>query len=132
MKKTNKSLWGIGLSLLILTGCFVDDSVDPVPPDNGNAIIHGQVKHHDDAIPHAKVYLKIHASEFPGDNTAIYTDSTVANEVGFYTFTNLYQARYYIYSIGYDSNFSETVKGGVPVIIDAPGKELTTNIPVTE
>lgn len=133
MKKHDMILWVMGLSLLTLTSCFIDDSGEPgPPPDIGNASIYGQVKHHNDAIPHAKVYIKIHASEFPGDNTSLYTDSTVANEAGLYTFSNLYQARYYLYSVGYDPDFNEIVKGGVPVNIDAPGKEIMINIPVAE
>lgn len=130
MKFHRYSLLSAFAVLVIVTGCKTDDTTPE--PDAGNASIIGHVKHHDDIIPYAKVYLKHNAVDFPGENTALYDDSTTADKGAHYTFNHLKQGNYYLYSIGYDSAFAEVVKGGIPVNIDAPGKQVSSNIPVTE
>ena len=98
----------------------------------GTSRIYGTVKHHDDPIPNAIVYIKFKATELPGLNPEDYDESVVADDAGAYDITGLGAGEYYLFGIGYDSSISEAVIGGIPIMIKKDGNEEMTDIPVTE
>ena len=74
----------IYLTILLISSVFIiscskkDDEVAVVTipaGKGGKATITGHVKHHDDAIPNAMVYIKYGAIELPGTNPKDYDDS---------------------------------------------------------
>lgn len=102
------------------------------PGDGGNATITGQVKHHDELIPGAQVYIKYGAEEQPSA-LSDYDDQTTASTVdATYIFEGLRKGKYYIYGSGFDEAFDEDVVGGIPVRITGKDEILQTDIPVTE
>lgn len=99
----------------------------------GKASIQGNVKHHDELIPGATVYIKYGAKELPGTDSSDYDDQTKADSLGaFYKFENLKKGNYFLYATGFDSEESQTVKGGIPVKINESDENVLTDIPVTE
>lgn len=92
------------------------------------------VKHHDQLIPGATVYIKYGTDEFPGEDLTVYDDSEVCGtegeSEGHTHFHDLNRGDYYLYAVGYDSSISHTVKGGIPVKLSSDEKEV--EVPVTE
>ena len=98
----------------------------------GEASIKGHVKHHDEPIPNAKVYIKYGANELPGTQASDYDDEIQASSGdGYFEFKNLERGSYYLYSIGYDSMIFDSVFGGISVQLKR-GEDFDTAIPVTE
>jgi hypothetical protein len=100
----------------------------------GMARIRGQVLHHEDPIPFASVYIHYGSNDIPTAGLTGYEDSTRADAQGNYTFNNLKKGKYYLYSIGYDANWSppSTVFGGMPAQIYQRKEDVILNIPVSE
>ena len=90
----------------------------------GNAEIKGRVLHHGRAIPHATVYIKYNAKEFPGedvsrsDTHSNYDTEVVADAKADYSF-KCYKGDYFLYAKGYDvlPDSTYAVDGGVPVTV---------------
>lgn len=100
---------------------------------HGHSIITGHVKHHEQPIPLAKVYIKYGVTEFPGVDPSAYDDSTIASSTnGQYLFENLSRGSYYIYAKGFDSAVVDSVVGGVPIEITAHDEIIEVNVLVTE
>lgn len=97
----------------------------------GNSTISVSVKHHEALIPHAKVYIKYGAKEFPGATLTNYDDSLETDAVAHGHFDDLVKGEYYLYGVGYDSAISEVVSGGISVKL-SKGSELEVDVPVTE
>ncbi len=98
----------------------------------GKSSITGHVKHHDEHIPNALVYIKYGATELPGTDPSAYDDQTMASAGdGQYEFEGLQEGSYYLFSVGYDSLIFENVKGGISVELKK-GEAFDINIPVTE
>lgn len=126
MKKIQYTL--IIFALLTMFSCSSDDG-DTTP----SGTITGHVKHHDDAIPNAIVYIKYNATEFPGSNPNDYDDQTTASAGdAHYTFSGLGKGSYYLYGVGTDAGCSCEVVGGIPITLDSDNQEVESNIPVTE
>lgn len=101
-------------------------------PD-GDATITGHVKHHDDAIPNATVYIKYGATELPGTDPGDYDDETTASASdAHYSFNGLQRGDYYLFAIGYDSSCVCEVIGGVSISIEEKNETIETDVPVTE
>jgi len=113
-----------GTVILLATGCTK-------PGMGGTASITGQVKHHDDIIPNADVYIKYGAEEQPGALSE-YDAQTIADGGGTYIFEDLKKGKYYLYAIGFDPAFSEDVIGGIPLKINTKGEIHTESITHTE
>ena len=133
----NKKYVLIGLStILILFSCTKEDDEIinvPTPGKGGHAAITGHVKHHDDAIPNAMVYIKYGTLDLPGTSPGDYDDSTKASASdAHYSFDQLQKGNYYVFGIGYDSTCTCVVFGGVSVIISSSTEQVETNVPVTE
>jgi len=128
MKKTVQ-LIAICLLLVFSVSCKRDGA-------GGDAEISVHVKHHDNLIPGAKVYIKYGAKDFPGSDVSQYNDSkeagTVGHSKGHTHFPNLLKGDYYLYSVAYDSSISMQVSGGIYVKIKKKGEEIETDVPVTE
>ncbi len=92
--------------------------------------------HHDTQISGATVYIKYNAKDFPGEDVSVYDDSKIAvthpGTDSHVHFEGLKKGNYYLYSIGYDSTISETVKGGIPLVIKEKAGEATVTVYVTE
>lgn len=99
---------------------------------DGTATISGAVKHHDDSIPNAIVYIKFGATELPGTDPANFDESVAADHHGAYTISNLNKGDYYLFSIGFDSTISDVVQGGLGVTVESKGESQTIDIAVTE
>ena len=100
-------------SLLYITLIFGCTKPGPC----GKAMIKGRVMHHDLPIHESVVYIKYDAREFPGTSTGDYDASTPVDADANFEFTGLKKGNYYLFGIGFDPEISETVIGGVPVII---------------
>jgi hypothetical protein len=104
----------------------------------GNAEIAVWVKHHDELISGATVYIKYGAKEFPGEDLSLYDDSEVCGtegeDEGHTHFHDLKKGDYYLYAIGYDSSIAQIVKGGIPIEItkEKQDSETEIDVPVTE
>lgn len=98
----------------------------------GDATITMTVKHHDLIIPDATIYIKYDAKEFPGEDVSKYDNSVKADGNGYAKFEGLLKGDYYLYGVGYDSNISETVKGGLGVEISKRSQIKEVIVPVTE
>lgn len=99
----------------------------------GEASIKGYVKHHDDAIPNADVYIKYGATELPGMAAGDFDAETkaTANDA-YFEFTKLQRGDYYLFAIGYDSACACEVIGGVSIQIVEKTETVESNIPITE
>ena len=117
-------VFALAISPIFLTACKKEGI-------GGNAEISFTVEHHEQIIPHAKVYIKYGAKEFPGAVTTAYDDSVQTDASSHGHFADLIKGDYYIYGIGYDSAVSSIVKGGVGFTLKAKD-ELTGRLAVTE
>lgn len=100
----------------------------------GKSNIKGRVEHHDKAIPHARVYIKFNAKDFPGADITKYDTYIDADHNGNFLISNIYRGDYYFYAIGVDDAIAApgTVKGGIYLKVKML-KEITGFVvPVTE
>lgn len=100
----------------------------------GKAKISGTVSHHENPIPFASVFIHFGGSEPPGNSPSAYQDSTKADAQGRFEFTGLHKGNYYLYSTGWDANWSppSTVFGGYPVVIYQRREAVQIKLPVSE
>lgn len=124
MKATTKIFLAI-LSIAIIASCKKEGI-------GGKASVTGKILHHSLPIPNATVYIKYGTQEFPGVDPSAYDASVTAGADAKYTFTELRKGNYYLFSIGYDTAISQTVRGGIPVGIKSKTENLTSDIPVVE
>jgi hypothetical protein len=125
-----KLLWGILLFLpLIILSCKKNGT-------GGEHELSVSVKHHEQLIPGATVYIKYGAKEFPGSDVSKYNDSRVCGITGHARghvhFDKLLKGDYYLYAVGYDSTISMPVKGGVPVQLKKKHSHTDVTVPVVE
>lgn len=99
----------------------------------GNCVIQGKVTHHSKAIAEATVYVKMGATEFPGDDISKYDFEVTADASGNFKVESLYRGEYYLYSVGKDFTVPAPwlVKGGIPVQLRY-NERKTVDLPVTE
>ena len=94
------------------------------------------VKHHENLIPNAVVYIKYGAKEFPSHDSQNYDNSAICGSEGHHLghthFKGLNKGFYYLYSVGWDSTIQMAVTGGIPVDINQKSGEVTVDIPVFE
>ncbi len=115
--------------LSVLSSCEKEEE----PDDHHKSTITGHVKHHEQHIPLATVYIRYGVTEFPGADPSAYDDSMIASSTdGHYHFENLSKGSYYLYATGFDSSVVDSVFGGVPVEITKHDETLEVNVPVTE
>jgi hypothetical protein len=104
--------------------------------DCETATITGTVRHHSDLIPSAMVYLKHGAKDAPADsrNPRSYDDSIRAGANAVYSFTSKQKGDYYILGIGYDTDISDSVYGGLSFTIqcNSQPQTVTIDVPVVE
>jgi hypothetical protein len=115
----------LGLGCLALFSCKKNQL-------GGKSVISGKVIHHAKAIPHAMVFIKFNAREFPGTDTTLYDEKVRADAAGKYTIS-CYKGDYYLYGFGYDYAIAPPyeVVGGVPVHIRNK-EHLDVDVAVTE
>ena len=119
-----KILYSCIALLLIVTGCKKNQA-------GGPSIINGEVKHHDNFIPGATVYIKFNAREFPGRDSTVYDEKTTADANGSFSF-KVYKGDYYLYATGIDDRPPyEYVNGGIPVTLRHK-EEVNLIVAVTE
>lgn len=97
----------------------------------GKSSVSGNVKHHQELIPNAIVYIKYGATEFPGADISIYDDKVTSDTNAHFEFKDLQKGDYYLYGVGYDFSGSYNVVGGVGIELKR-NKASETDIPVTE
>lgn len=97
----------------------------------GKSSVSGNVKHHQELIPNAVVYIKYGAKEFPGGDISLYDDKVTSDTNAHFEFKELQKGDYYLYGVGYDFTGSYTVTGGVGVTLKR-NKSSEVDIPVTE
>ncbi len=98
---------------------------------SGQATICGFVKHHNDTIVSAKVYVKYDGG-FPGQDVNLYDEVATSDASGFYSFDEVPKGTHYLYGVGWDPGISDSVFGGIPVLIDHKKIDKSTDVPVTE
>lgn len=127
MKNIFKNLFATSLTIIIvftLGSCKKEGT-------GGKSSVSGNVKHHQELIPNAIVYIKYGATEFPGGDVSIYDDKVSSDTNAHFEFKNLQKGDYYLYGVGYDFTGSYTVVGGVGVTLKR-NKSTEIDIPVTE
>ena len=101
----------------------------------GKSNIKAKVMHHDEAIPHARVYIKFNATDFPGTDVSVYDTYIDADHNGNFLVSNIYRGDYYFYAVGVDPALPiglNTVTGGTYLKVKM-FKEITGFVvPVTE
>ncbi len=97
----------------------------------GRASVSGFVKHHAMVVPHAVVYIKYGATEFPGEEVAIYDASTVADANAKYEFTNLQKGDYYLYATAFDTLNMQSLNGGIGIVLKKTEAKIT-DVPISE
>lgn len=88
---------------------------------SGTLNIEVTTRHHGWNVPGLSVYLASDALEFPGYDTTQYEWSYTGDSEGKTEFKNLFPGDYYLYSIGYDSIWGDSVIGYMPVRLSATG-----------
>lgn len=98
----------------------------------GNASVKGVVAHHGKPIANARVFIKYHTTEFPGDDYSLYDTYVDADDQGNYK-VQLYKGSYYLFAKGYDMDIPSPfiVKGGLSVSVRNK-ENLTKDIAVSE
>jgi len=99
----------------------------------GKSTIEGKVVHHSKAIAEATVYVKMGATEFPGDDISKYDFEVTADANGNFKVQSLFKGDYYLYAVGKDFTVPAPwlVKGGVPVKL-RNNETSSVDLPVTE
>lgn len=99
----------------------------------GGSEIEATVRHHNDIIPNATIYIKYGAKEFPGTDPGKYDESKVTGDIDHpHThFSELHKGDYYLYAVGYDSAISMPVTGGVHVSLGKHDHKAV-EVPATE
>ena len=97
----------------------------------GKSSVSGNVKHHQELIPNAIVYIKYGATEFPGADVSVYDDKVTSDVNANFEFKDLQKGDYYLYGIGYDFTGSYSVVGGIGVALKR-NQSTINDIPVTE
>lgn len=99
----------------------------------GESEIEATVRHHNEIIPGATIYIKYGAKEFPGTDLSKYDDSKVTGKIDHpHThFGELHKGDYYLYAIGYDSAIAMPVTGGIHVSLGKHDHKAV-DVPATE
>lgn len=99
----------------------------------GKSKITGIVAHHSVPIAEATVYVKMGATESPGDDIAKYDFEVTADANGNFTVSGLQRGEYYLYAVGRDFTVPAPwlVKGGIPVKVRY-NETVKVDLPVTE
>ena len=127
MKTKTKNATLMLLSVIILssvTACHKEGI-------GGKSSITGKVVHHDHVIPHAVVYIKYGATEFPGVDVTLYDAHSSSDANAHYEFHNLRKGVYYLYGVGFDNTISSPVNGGGSVKLKY-NKSVESDVAVTE
>lgn len=126
MKKKLELLLVGACALTLFTAC------KPDPGLGGTAQIQMTVKHHDELIPGAQIYILYGSKLSPGTSPSAYDDFITAGVDAKATFGELEKGDYYLFSRGYDSSIQDSVFGGIPISIKKKGEVVVTDVPVTE
>ncbi len=99
----------------------------------GSTTIVAFPKHHGNSTTPIFAYVKFNVQNLPGLDSSnydliLYADSTEDH----IEIENLKPGKYFIYEVAYDSNISDTVKGGIPYTLTQSSGEVLLDIPVTE
>ena len=119
------------ISILLTASCLLVFSCGKEGP-GGKSAIKGYVKHHNNSIPNAVVYIKYGTKEQPGTDVTYYDASVNADTSAYFEFIDLKRGDYYLFGVGFDSIMGAPVIGGVPVEIKKKTETIEVNVPVTE
>jgi hypothetical protein len=92
--------------------------------NSGGKVIEGTINlevhavHHALDVPAIMIYLKRNATQFPGNDSSVYTYSRKTDGYGMCSFEKLFPGNYYVYASGYDSLWHSNVTGNIPVVLD--------------
>lgn len=122
-----KTLPLLSLMLLILaTGCEKDNQTGSI---SGSISLEVVAKHHSWGVGGLSVFLKDNVTQFPGYDTSLYRWRMTTDPSGHTSFDSLFPGDYYVYAIGYDSIWGDSVIGYMPVSINSQQlDENTMNI----
>ena len=95
----------------------------------GKSKVSGNVKHHQELIPNAIVYIKYGATEFPGADVSQYDDQITSDTNAHFEFDGLQKGDYYLYGVGVDGG--DIVVGGIGIKLRR-NEDLDSDVPVTE
>lgn len=128
MKAVAKSILLMVFGISILTSCKKNDL-------GGDATVAAIIKHHDEKIYGATLYIKFGTKSKPTSPTSDYDLKLIGDaDENHIHVEGLRYGKYYFYAVGYDSTINQTVIGGVPVEIKYSERksEIDVNVPVTE
>ncbi len=126
-----KSLFKFFIVFNFLTILFFSFSSCKKEGTGGNSSVSGNVKHHQELIPNAIVYIKYGATEFPGADVSVYDDKVTSDMNAHFEFKDLQKGDYYLYGVGYDFTGSYTVLGGLGIELKS-NKASIVDVPVVE
>jgi len=110
---------------LVFFSCEKGESNSPRSIE-GSITLKVYVKHHSWGVGPLDVYLKKSVFEWPGSDTSKYDFHTTTNQNGNCEFKQLFPGNYYLYAIGYDPIFRDSVIGYIPVKINETNIENLT------
>lgn len=108
--------------LLLVSSCKKEGT-------GGKSSVSGNVKHHQELIPNAIVYIKYGAVEFPGGDVSVYDDKVTCDTNANFEFKDLQKGDYYLYGVGLDNSL--IVTGGIGITLKR-NKSSVNDVPVTE
>jgi hypothetical protein len=85
----------------------------------GNISVQITAMHHSWSVSGITVFIRKDATEWPGEDTTLYTARATTDNGGNAVFSNLFHGNYYIYAKGYDKLFGTDVYGYMPVNLNA-------------
>lgn len=117
--RTKNTLKAIPLVVALMYHSFISCKKD----ESGTNTISGSIKleitakHHTWGVGGLSVFLKENTTLFPGYDTSLYTRRTTTDSLGKSEFNSLFPGDFYVYAIGYDSIWGDSVIGYMPVTI---------------
>jgi len=102
---------------------------------NTQITLRGTVMHHDWTVGNIKVYIKSHATVYPGPVPSAYDTFVRTDPEGSFIFSNLSPGDYYFYAYGFDPHWGADVNGSLFLTLDAQAgehKEMDTILNVSE
>lgn len=114
------------MALVAFSACKPDAGL------GGSAQIQMTVKHHDELIPGAQIFIQYGSKLSPGTSPSAYDDVVTAGVDAMATFAELEKGDYYLFGRGYDTTIQDSVFGGIPITIKKNGDIVITDLPVVE
>lgn len=115
--------------LFLIAGCRKKSisSTTSITNLKGKVTLSIKVLHHQYALANQKVYIKLAATSFPGNDVTTYHYSATTNAKGEVQFSQLPMGNIWLYSIGYDPSVGRDVAGNTGIILSSSNVDASFN-----